>query len=246
MYKSLINNIFSFFLIFALSSLVGILIIVILLSLCSVVGQDTPLRLFQLIQSIFMFIIPAYIYSKRESQDPFKWLGLKNKVSVSQFIMASLAIIISIPFNGMIYDLNRMISFPEFMKPIEEWLWERHNDDTALKMLLYDTPLNLLYSLFIVGIVAGFSEEIFFRGGLQKLLYGNEKITSQKAYASIVITSLIFSAFHLDFFGFFPRFIIGGLFFGVLYYWTGALWLTIWSHLFYNSTYFLTSIYLEK
>ena len=200
----------------------------------------------EFIQIVTMIIVPALIFAYKTHEGTLNRLDLNKRVSFTEIIMASLAIIVSIPFNSLLYEINISISFPEFMSPLEDWFWQRHNDDTIKKILLYDTPLNLIISLFIVGVLAAFSEELFFRGSLQKILYGESPLTPKKAYTSIIIASLIFSAFHIDFFCFIPRFVIGGVFFGLLYYWSGSLWLTIWSHFFYNTTYFLSSVYFEK
>jgi membrane protease YdiL (CAAX protease family) len=46
---------------------------------------------------------------------------------------------------------------------------------------------------------------------------------------AIWIAAFIFSAIHLQFEGFLPRFVLG-LVLGYLYYWTGNLWVTMIAH----------------
>ncbi|HEY0731432.1 MAG TPA: CPBP family intramembrane glutamic endopeptidase, partial [Chitinophagaceae bacterium] len=49
-----------------------------------------------------------------------------------------------------------------------------------------------------------------------------------------VIAAFIFSFFHFQFFGFFPRFILGILL-GALYWYSGSLWPSIIAHTIYNA-----------
>ena len=53
------------------------------------------------------------------------------------------------------------------------------------------------------------------------------------AHVAIWVTAIIFSAVHMQFFGFVPRMILGALF-GYLAYWSGSLWLPIIAHAFNN------------
>jgi membrane protease YdiL (CAAX protease family) len=52
-------------------------------------------------------------------------------------------------------------------------------------------------------------------------------------HLAIWTTSIIFSAIHLQFFGFVPRILIGA-FLGYLYYWSGNLWIPVIAHFINN------------
>lgn len=60
--------------------------------------------------------------------------------------------------------------------------------------------IDLLMNLFLVAATAAFVEEIFFRGALQQLL----ERWFRKGHLAVWVTAFIFSAIHLQFFGFFP------------------------------------------
>lgn len=47
-------------------------------------------------------------------------------------------------------------------------------------------------------------------------------------------TAFIFSAVHLQFFGFFPRLLMGA-FFGYMVLWTGSIWASVFAHALNNS-----------
>lgn len=236
---------FLYFFAFTLVGIIGSTLLLIVLQLSGDNSMANSLRITQVIQTTMMFILPAYFFARKISDgNASEWLTLNKRPAFGDLVVIAFTVVVSIPFNSLLYDINRAISFPSFMEPLQQWLWDRHNDDTIKTILPYDSIMNIIISLLIVGVVAGFAEEIFFRGSLQKIIYG-DKPDSRSALKSIIITSLIFSAFHIDFYGFLPRFIIGGLFFGAVYWWTGTLWVTVWGHFFYNSTYYLLSSYFE-
>lgn len=87
----------------------------------------------------------------------------------------------------------------------------------------------LLMNILVIGIVPGIGEELVFRGIIQKEFQSYLK----NPYIAIIISSIIFSALHLQFEGFLPRFILG-MVLGLLYYWTGNLWVNIAVHAFNN------------
>ena len=54
-------------------------------------------------------------------------------------------------------------------------------------------------------------------------------------HAVVWITAILFSAFHLQFYGFVPRMLLG-VWLGYLFVWTGSLWVSIIAHTLNNST----------
>ena len=61
-------------------------------------------------------------------------------------------------------------------------------------------------------------------------------------HLAIWITAIIFSAIHLQFYGFIPRMLLGALL-GYLFYWSGNLWLSILAH-FVNNGFAVVVAYL--
>ena len=108
---------------------------------------------------------------------------------------------------------------------------EAKSEDSINIMTSGNSAGILIVNIMIVGIFAGLGEELFFRGGLMRLLGGVKSIGTHKA---IWISAIIFSALHLQFFGFVPRMLLG-VFFGYLLAWSGSLWLPILMHIINNS-----------
>jgi uncharacterized protein len=82
----------------------------------------------------------------------------------------------------------------------------------------------------VIGVFAGIGEEMFFRGLIQPKI----KYYLGSAHWGVWITAIIFSAIHVQFYGFLPRVFLGALF-GYLYMYSGSLIYPILAHIFNNS-----------
>jgi membrane protease YdiL (CAAX protease family) len=87
------------------------------------------------------------------------------------------------------------------------------------------SPAELALMLAGVSIAAPLCEEFFFRGLLQKGLLSS----SLSKTGAVLLTAVVFSAFHLDPVGFMARVELGVLF-GLLRLYTGSLWPGIFAH----------------
>ena len=99
-------------------------------------------------------------------------------------------------------------------------------------MFLRDnTGKDLLINLFVVGFLAAISEELFFRGVLQKILI--ERI--KNIHLAIFACALLFSALHQEFYALIPRVLLGMLL-GYAYVYSNSLWVPICIHFVNNAT----------
>ena len=97
------------------------------------------------------------------------------------------------------------------------------------KLLIANTFGALLFNIFIMAVIPGLGEEFFFRGTLQRIISD-----AKGAVWAIWVTAFIFSAVHMQFYGFIPRLLLGA-FFGYLLVWSGNIWLPIVAHFVYNA-----------
>jgi membrane protease YdiL (CAAX protease family) len=88
----------------------------------------------------------------------------------------------------------------------------------------------LLTGILVIGVFAGVGEELFFRGLIQPKM----QVYFKSAHWGIWITAIIFSAIHVQFYGFLPRVFLGALF-GYMYHYSGSLLYPIIAHIFNNS-----------
>ena len=180
----------------------------------------------QLIQSLVLFVGSPLLLAFLWSEKPLIYLQLKTTNKPSVYLLVAFTMIAAIPFINLLTELNRQISLPEVLAPVENWMraTELQLEEVTLKMVNVHTISDLIFNLFLIAVLAGLGEELFFRGILQKM-FGEWR----NAVLAIWLAAFVFSAIHLQFYGFFPRMLLGA-FFGYLLFWSGNLWLPILAH----------------
>jgi membrane protease YdiL (CAAX protease family) len=133
--------------------------------------------------------------------------------------------------NSILMDWNLNFEFPSFLKGFEHWVREREHAVALKTEMLYkfDSSVELLIALLVIAVLPGIGEELVFRGLIQNELYRG----TGNIHLSIWIAAAIFSALHMQFFGFVPRLLLGALF-GYLYYWSANLSFAMLAHLIFN------------
>ena len=194
-------------------------------------GTITDLKNLQIIQTLSQvvgFLIPAVVYAMLVYEKPFNYLGF-NKIPIWS-LLGIVAMFTIIPFLGMVNDWNDGIVFPESMRAIEEQLRStQQKSEEIIKTFI--SQGTLCSSLLIVALLAAVSEELLFRSVIQKALIKIFK----NAHVAIVVTAFVFSAFHMDFFGFFPRFILG-IMLGYMFWMSGSIIPSMLMHFVNNAT----------
>ncbi len=133
--------------------------------------------------------------------------------------------------NSVFIDWNQNITFPEFMSGLEKMA--RSMEDKLAEVTAYLTHFDsfgqFAIAFVVIAVIPAFGEEIVFRGIIQNEFYRGTK----NIHIAIWMSAIIFSAFHIQFFGFVPRMLLGALF-GYLYYWSGNLYLAVLAHFLNN------------
>ncbi|MGZ3873117.1 MAG: CPBP family intramembrane glutamic endopeptidase, partial [Mucilaginibacter sp.] len=133
------------------------------------------------------------------------------------------------PLIELLSNINQKMTLPP-------WLyWMRESEDNAQKLmdalLKMDTIWELIVAVLLVGLLTAVVEEFMFRGVLQTIFFRWTK----NVHAAVWITAILFSAFHIEFFGFLPRLLLG-VFFGYFVAWSGSIWTGVWAHFINNAT----------
>ena len=186
------------------------------------------LQIVQIISQVVGFLIPAVVYVMLVQEKPFNYLGFKKLQTWS--LLGIVAMFTVIPFIGMVSEWNDGITFPESMRALEEQLRNiQVKSEEVIRMFIGQGTL--FSSLMIVAVLAAVSEELLFRSVIQKSLIKLFK----NAHIAIVVTAIIFSAFHGDLFGFVPRFILG-LMLGYMFWMSGSIFPSMLMHFANNAT----------
>jgi len=191
------------------------------------------LKMFQLFSAIGLFIVPPIVYGILRSKKPLALLRLKSFSKPINYGLVALLMVVSMPIMSWIVELNANVVFPDFLSGVEQWMHQSEDDAMGLTkaFLTFDGIGSLIYVLIIVAVVPAIGEELLFRGVLQKSFI---KLTNNPHWG-IWITAFLFSALHMQFFGFFPRMLLGAVF-GYLFLWSKSLWLPILGHFINNGT----------
>lgn len=187
------------------------------------------LRGMLIIQFIALYIIPVFIFARLCDPKPAEYLGLRSS-KLLYYILGTIVLIIALPFVDWMGTINHNL-VPESTS-LGSWMKEA--EEAAAKQIGYmlkrDSISDLLANLLFIAVFAGVGEELFFRGVLQRLLIKLFK----NAWAGIIVTAIIFSAIHLQFYGFIPRLILGILL-GLIYWYSGSIWPSIIAHFAYDA-----------
>jgi hypothetical protein len=189
----------------------------------------TFLRGMLVVQFFALYIIPVFLFARFCDPKPTQYLGLTSAKPL-YIILGVAALIVALPFVDWTGTINQNL-IPE-TTTIGKWM--KASEESAAKqigfMLKRNTVQDLFLNLVLVAVFAGIGEELLFRGVLQRLFIKLFK----NPWAGILVTAFIFSAIHLQFYGFIPRFILGILL-GLIYWYSGSLWPAIIAHFAYDA-----------
>jgi hypothetical protein len=90
----------------------------------------------------------------------------------------------------------------------------------------------------MIAFLPAIGEELLFRGVIQRIFTS----WTRNQHWGIWISAILFSALHMQFYGFIPRVFLGVLF-GYLLVWSGSIWLPIIAH-FINNAVAVVAMYL--
>jgi membrane protease YdiL (CAAX protease family) len=204
------------------------------------------LLLMQGLSQLLGFIIFPVLYIKYFNKQLL--LNFHSKIkspnSTLLFLLAILILLFSMPLVSWLQEWNKAIDLPESMDSIEKAMQASEIRLKALteKLIYYSDLKSFLFAMVVIAILPAVGEELLFRGITQ-----NEMVTILKNHhAAIWITGFLFSAMHMQFYGFFPRMLLG-VTFGYLYYWSGNLAIPMFIHFLNNAlTLIVMNLYKQK
>lgn len=193
------------------------------------------LLVIQVVQNIVAFILPAAFVAALARRallvDTRRWspeLALDKGLSWRWVAIVLLSYVVTLP------AMNWLVAWNESIHPVifESWFRSMETNARAItdQILDIDQWWQLVVVVLVVGVITGIGEEFIFRGGLLNpvLRYG------KRHHLAIWLVAVIFSASHVQFFGFVPRMLLGA-WLGYLLLWSRSLWVPILAHALNNS-----------
>lgn len=187
-------------------------------------------KLIQVLGSIGTFIVPAFLFSYLFEGDLFSLYRFRNPTGMNPMLLVILMMISVIPFINYMAEINLKMEIP--IRALDELL--RTLESNAEEMMVAFTATKsiggLLVNMLMIGVIAALGEELIFRGLLQGLISDMVR----NVHLAILVTALLFSAFHFQFFSFLPRFFLG-IILGYLMYYGQSIWYPILAHFVNNA-----------
>jgi len=189
------------------------------------------IKLIQTVSAIGTFILPAIFLAYTFGNSTKEYLLLDRKTKWDSVIIVFLLLIAAVPLINFLGEWNSHMELPAWMEGIERQM--RASEDQAArlteKFLLIDTTWQLIFTLIMVAVLPAIGEELMFRGILQRIF----SEWSGNKHTGIWASAILFSAMHMQFYGFVPRMLLGVML-GYLFLWSGSLWLPILAHFINN------------
>ena len=190
------------------------------------------LKAMQVVLTTILFILPATIFCRFMRDERSTFLNMGATPHFYYILTAAATILFALPAVSGLESWNQLIHLPASMSSLENWMRLKETEAEKITLMFFEDKSigGLVINLLVMAFMAALSEEIFFRGLLQQMLIKNKV----NVHIAIVITAILFSAFHLQFFGFVPRMFLG-IVLGYLYYITQNLWVSIIAHFCNNA-----------
>jgi len=178
------------------------------------------------------FWVAAYVIMHFIDKADLHWEIQLPRFNLQGAVVIVLITLGAMLFNSLLIYWNSHLALPEFMSETEAWMREMEDQMAELTKFLTDFQSipELLMGLLVIGVLAGIGEEMFFRGLLQPKMH----LYTGNAHLGVWVTAIIFSAIHVQFFGFLPRVFLGAIF-GYMYLYSGSLVYPIFGHILNNS-----------
>jgi len=189
------------------------------------------LKYFQVIQSIGLFVVPPFIIGWLYQGNFSEYLKINRSTRVQSFLLASICLLAVIPFINFLGAINSQMTFPESISGLEGWMKNMENAAQVMieKFMKVDGISGLMFNIFMIAVLPALGEELMFRGVIQRIFSDWTK----NYHWGIWISAFLFSALHMQFYGFLPRMALGAMF-GYLLVWTGTMWVPILAHFVNN------------
>jgi len=199
-------------------------------------------KILQLFSSIGTFWLSSFLFFKIFKIKFVSDLGLTTKINRKHWMLIIPIAITILPVISGLQILNQQIDlsgiFPDMQKSFDEM--QKLNNELTEKFLVMPDISTLFFNIFLIALIPAVGEELMFRGVMFPIFWGWYK----NKHAGIVISAVLFSMIHMQFFNFLPIILMGVLF-GYLYVWSGSIWVSIILHFINNAMVVLATYYYQ-
>jgi uncharacterized protein len=201
-------------------------------------ANSDVMKIIQSVTAIFGFFVPTVVAATFLNKKPVKLLGFSSGgIKLNQVVLAVLVVGAALLVSSSLSYFTNNVPIPETWKMRFDQMELEYNTQVSAIISLKNT-WDYIIALIVMAFLPALCEETLFRGGLQNFLTR----ATHRPWLSIMAVSILFSLAHFSFYGFLSRFFLG-MVLGVLFYYSGKLWLSIIAH-FINNALAITVLYL--
>jgi uncharacterized protein len=190
-------------------------------------------KLLQVTITIGAMIIPAWFFPKAMGwKHSPSFIYLQKPPRSISLLLAACIIIVSSPFVSALVEWNANLTLPSQWAQLEAKLKasEHAAEQMSHAFIKANTWLEWVTAIGIVALLPAFAEELLFRGAIMRFL----QVVTYNMHIGIIVSAILFSAFHGQFYGFVPRFCMGVIL-GYLCWYAHSLWPAILAHAMNNA-----------
>ena len=189
------------------------------------------LRYFQTLQGLGLFVVPACVAAYLFSQKPWRYLGADRGCQRTSLLWLLGGILLAIPLVNFIGVWNDGMQLPDSWAAVETWMRDKEEVAKGLTELFVSTEsfAVLGLNLLMIAVIPALGEELIFRGIFQRVFTQ----WSKNLHVGVWVAAFVFSAMHMQFYGFVPRLLLGALL-GYVYAYSGNIWYAVWVHFINN------------
>jgi len=187
----------------------------------------------QAFSQVVCFAGTALAFAFLFADKPVAFLQLAGNRRMALSLLGALLVMLSlVPLSDWLSNLNEGFHLPQRWAALEQSLRdiEDLSQRTVEGLLLRDGAGVFCLNILVLAILPALCEELLFRGALQQTLcrlFANQ-------HAAVWVTAAIFSLFHLEFFAFLPRFVLG-VALGYLFVYGKSIWINAFAHFVNNA-----------
>jgi len=195
------------------------------------------IRTMQIFNQVGIFILPPVLFAIFTETRPVTYLGF-TRVPVNNIVIIAFLILCVSPIVNQLMVWNEAMYLPAQLEGLENWMKASEESANAIteKMLSYTDSGSFAINIFMMAFLPALGEELLFRATAIRLF----NRTFKNIHVSVWVSAILFSAFHLQFYGFLPRMFLG-LVFGYLFIWSGSIWIPFIAHLVNNGVVIVVS-----
>lgn len=188
-----------------------------------IANPDAALYYQSMASAIGMFILPTLFYHLIFRVNMIETMGLCLPPSITSWAMSIAIMLLASFFIQIFVQFSQAIPLPE------HWAFLRNGQQQVEQLI--DSFFNnisfvhIVWVSLVLAVLPAVGEELCFRGTIQNLLAK----TNLGNKGAIIVTGFTFALMHLEFDNFLSIWVMG-IVLGLLYYYTGSIWVSILAH----------------